>query len=137
MPGADACRGFLCLKQDFRPRNELDIIVSKSASFATVKRKKIKWQVVVGGSVVETLVHSIYGILGTRAYKRRKYCKASCTHTFVFNCYKPRGALHFCFIRRGGWDFGRKKDLTLHGLRIYQEEINHPQAEQYYTVGST
>ena len=64
MPRADACDGFLCLKQDIWPRNELDIVVSKSASFAMVRRKKIKWRVVV---IVEPRYISRYVFLCTRA----------------------------------------------------------------------
>ena len=64
VPRADACDGFLCLKQDIWPRNELDIVVSKSASFAMVRRKKIKWRVVV---IVEPwyILHTFF--LCTRA----------------------------------------------------------------------
>ena len=64
VPRADACDGFLCLKQDIWPRNELDIVVSKSASFAMVRRKKIKWRVVV---IVEPRYISRYVFLCTRA----------------------------------------------------------------------
>ena len=64
VPRADACDGFLCLKQDIWPRNELDIVVSKSASFAMVRRKKIKWRVVV---IVEPRYISTYVFLCTRA----------------------------------------------------------------------
>ena len=77
VPRADACDGFLCLKQDIWPRNELDIVVSKSASFAMVSHKKNK---MAGRQPTTSLVYSTYVFFMYQGYKIFLFRKANCTH---------------------------------------------------------
>ncbi len=84
MAGADARNGFPRLKQEIWPRNELDIVVSKSAKSANYGHGSLVCGLWLagggrGGGVFTYVLGTFYiRFFMYQGYESRKNCKPSC-----------------------------------------------------------